>query len=104
MELTEVDLNEVLLVEIFGVWERRGENDLTVRAIHNFRKNGVNDYAWMPQKVRYDSFQHALDILQLLAGASAEGKVHGSLHMGKAYFRSAFKTLPRSQHRPRWDM
>ena len=57
MELHKVNLNEVLLVEAFGILEQHGNSSQpSVRGIHNFRSNLVNDCAFMPQKLGYDGF------------------------------------------------
>ena len=54
IDLDGVDLQDVLLVECFGVWERHGESAAwKARDIHNFRRNGVNDCAWLPEKLAY---------------------------------------------------
>ena len=99
VDLWEIDLREVLLVEAFGVQEKRGSaQESSVRGIHNFRKNQVNDYAWMPQKLRYDTFQHVMDLLSSLSSRMLENNVATGLHMGKADFQSAFKALPRAQN------
>ena len=55
-------------------------------------RKSVNDYAWLPSKLQYDDFdqlQHAARIIKL--------DWDKELHLGKADFKSAFKTLPPSE-------
>ena len=56
----------------------------------------MNDYAWLPSKMRYNDFSE-------LRAASTVLKSHwpGGLQLGKSDFKSAFKTLPPSQEQ-RW--
>ena len=77
----------------FCIWEHRGNAEVdTLRVINNFRANEANDYAFMPEKLHYDGFVH----LQDSAKAYTEKTGH-RLRMGKADFKSAFKTLPASK-------
>ena len=91
VELEAVALDECLLVDTFGMWERHAGSDWKVRIISNFKSNMANECAWMPTKLRYDGFSEL---------GEAAGKLKefwdGDLCMGKADFKSAFKTLPRT--------
>ena len=90
-ELDQVNLDEILLVESFGIWEHRGVAGLRkARQLHNFSMNFVNDCAYMHQKCRYDTFAHALAALRHM---SAIVLSTCGLGMGKSDFKSAFKTL-----------
>ena len=89
IELEAFDVREGLLVDTFGVWERHAGSNWKVRVISNFRANQANDYAWIPLKLRYDGFDELLEALAVLRGRSAQ-----QLSLGKADFKSAFKTLP----------
>ena len=60
-----------------------------VRVINDFKANMVNMHAWLPSKMRYDSY----DSLQA-AAAELKRQWPDELCMGKADFKSAFKTLP----------
>ena len=96
-EVQDLDLSAALLVESFGIRKSRCNAGRTAREIHNFRKNRVNDCAWMPQTFRYDAHDHVLDSLQRLAETSREAGIELDARMGKADFRTAFKTLPSAQ-------
>ena len=54
--LEEIDLDRVLLVDTFGVWERHGDADWKVRLINNFRRNRVNEFSWVPAKLQYNGY------------------------------------------------
>ena len=93
MDIEQVPLSDILLVDTFGIWERHGDADAdTLRVINNFRANEANDYAYMPEKLHYDGFAHLLDAATLFT--TRTGK---RMRMGKADFKSAFKTLPASK-------
>ena len=97
-----LDMDEILLVEVFGVWEQHGEALMAkVREIYNFKANRVNDHAWMPNKIRYDHFAELLVSLQILYSVLVQAKPprksSPSLVVGKQDFKSAFKTLPASR-------
>ena len=95
MELHEVNLEDILLVEAFGILEQHGDaTQSTVRGIHNFRANLVNECAFMPQKLRYDGFDQMLSALKLIARVSHDAGIQCDIHAGKADFKSAYKTLP----------
>ncbi|CAK0857956.1 unnamed protein product, partial [Prorocentrum cordatum] len=101
--LDRVDLNNVLLVDTFGIWGQHGDAaSPKVRSIRNSRTNGVNEYAFMPQKLRHDDLHQMVAALRLLS----EGHGDAAPAMGKADFKSAFKTLPPdSQHEwPCWAL
>ena len=98
VDVRELDLDSILLVDSFGIWECHGENGCwKTRTIRDFLANFVNDYAWLPQRMKYDgydSLQHALTtIKQRLENV---GKSLVEVSVGKADFKSAFKTLPPS--------
>ena len=51
LELHEVNLQEILLVEAFGIQEQHGNStQASIRGIHNFRANFVNECALLVQK------------------------------------------------------
>ena len=94
-ELSTINLEEQLLVDSFGVWERHANEAWKVRVINNFRANHVNDYAWIPSKIKYNSFAEILEAARILKSGHK-----GGLLLGKADFKSAFKTLPtHEEHR-----
>ena len=67
VELTQVDLSSVLLVDMFGIWELHGNaTERTVRAIHNFKANFVNEHAWLPHRLKYDHFAQLDAALRVL--------------------------------------
>ena len=95
LELDDVDLDDVLLAEVFGILEQHGNAaKVSVRGIHNFRANFVNECAVMPQKLRYDGFDQMLGALGLMAKTLREAGIPLDIHMGKADLKSAVKTLP----------
>ena len=54
-ELDTVDLEQILLVESFGIWEQHAGSLRKVRIINNFRSIKVNSFAWLPAKMKYDA-------------------------------------------------
>ena len=94
--LSSLDLQDNLLVGTFGIYERRAGQNWKVSLINNFRSNTVNNVAWLPSAMTYDSF----DELQRAARVLKERWI-GDLHLGKADFKSAFKTLPPAREQ-RW--
>ena len=67
LEVSGIDLQSNLLVDAFGIYERHAGQDWKIRLINNFKRNSVNNYAWMPSKLKYDNFdqlQHAAEALK----------------------------------------
>ena len=95
-DISTINLDEQLLVDSFGVWERHANETWKVRVINNFKANHVNDFAWIPSKIQYNNFEEILQAASILKEGQQEG-----LMLGKADFRSAFKTLP-TQEDQRW--
>lgn len=96
-ELADIELDSVLLVEVFGVWEQHGAaQSAQVRGIHNFRSNGVNECAWMPEKLVYDGFDHMKSALGVATSSIVGHGLEPDAAMGKSDFKSAFKTIPAS--------
>ena len=62
------------------------------KQISHFRRNGVNHCSWLPEKLHYESFGHMLGALQIVASYGAKPG------MGKADFKSAFKTWFKSSN------
>jgi len=90
MELDSFPSDRALLVDTFGLYECHGEaTEHTVRVINNFKDNLVNSYAFMPEKLKYDSFPQLKE-----ASTHLRARTDRPLRMGKADFKSAFKTLP----------
>lgn len=89
LKVSEIDLHNNLLVDTFGIYERHAGQDWKVRLINNFKRNTVNQYAWLPSKLSYDNFDQLLHAARTIK----EGWKH-DLEIGKADFKSAFKTLP----------
>ena len=89
IKVEQVDLESNLLVDTFGIYEKHAGSDWKVRVINNFRSNTVNQYAWMPSKMRYDGFGDVHHASRILKETWPQG-----LTLGKADFKSAFKTLP----------
>ena len=94
--VSELNLHENLLVDTFGIYEQHAGQCWKVRLINNFRRNTVNQHAWLPSKMAYNNF----DELQQAARELKAGW-KGSLELGKADFKSAFKTLPPAKEH-RW--
>lgn len=93
IEVDRIDLGKVLLVDTFGVWEKHGEAmDWKLRLINDFKSNKVNSFTVIQEKVRYDGFEHLQDSAELFHRLSG-----CRLVMGKADFKSAFKTLPTAE-------
>ena len=90
-EISSVDLETQLLVDSFGVWEKHANEAWKVRVINNYKANHVNDFAWFPCRIRYNSFAELMEAAQVMKQGHTDG-----LLLGKADFRSAFKTLPTS--------
>ena len=90
-ELDAVNLEEILLVDSFGVWERHSNSDWKVRVLNNFRANSVNDFAWLPAKMKYDVFSELMQAARVL-----KQRTRGDLLLGKSDFKSAYKTLTAS--------
>ena len=75
VDLSSVDLSDVLLVDVFGIWEQHGQaTEPKVRDIHNFRSNLVNEYAWMPHRIKHDHFGQLVGALQVLYGALGQNQ------------------------------
>ena len=90
IELEEFEMDKGLLVDTFGIYECHGEAlDSKVRVINNFKGNFANYFAWMPSKLRYNGFSELREAAGIIKQDWAE-----ELIMGKADFKSAFKTLP----------
>ena len=90
-ELDTVDLEQVLLVDSFGVWEKHASSNWKVRVINNFRSNKVNSFAWLPSKIEYDKFTELMEATRVF-----KRYTDGKLTLGKSDFKSAFKTLSAS--------
>ena len=88
-DLDKVDLDACLLVDSFGVWEHHAGGERKVRVINNFTSDHVNAHAWMPSKMRYKSYDSLKEASSVLKASWPD-----VLHMGKADFKSVFKTLP----------
>ena len=87
LALQDVRLDEILLVERFGVSETRGGRT-KVRVIDNFKKNEVNTFASMHEKVWNDTHDHLTHaVLSLLQHGCTD------VLIGKDDFVSAFKTV-----------
>ena len=101
VDLDSVSLDDKLLVDTFGIWERRGGGDWKIRIINNFRSNLVNDFAWIPSKLQYSGYGDLKD-----AAASLKQHWTENICLGKADFKSAYKTLPpsRSQEWLCWSL
>ena len=84
-QLEEVDLDRILLVDTFGVWERHGSSDWKVRLINNFRRNRVNEFSWVPAKLQYNGYSDLRE-----AAAIFRAHSRAELELGKADFKSAF--------------
>ena len=57
VDLESFDLEEGLLVDTFGIWERHGDaSEDTLRLINDFRANQANEFAYMPERLSYDGF------------------------------------------------
>ena len=61
-DIDSINLDEHLLVDSFGVWERHANEKWKVRVINNFKANHVNDFAWVPSKIHYNSFAEVLPV------------------------------------------
>ena len=91
-DLQDAALDDCLLVDTFGIWERHGEaGNWKLRVINNFKANLVNEFAWMPEKLSYNGFDELLEAAIVMKEITTQ-----NLAMGKADFKSAFKTLPPS--------
>jgi len=89
-EIGDTPLDKFLLVDTFGVWEMHGESkEWKIRVINDFRANSVNDFAWMPEKLSYNGFHELVEAASLIHELTHVGSL-----LGKADFKSAFKTLP----------
>ena len=88
-DLDSIDFDSCLLVDSFGVWERRAGGVRKIRVISNYRSNEVNAHAWVPSKMRYNSYDALKEASSILKDST-----DGMLQMGKADCKSAFKTLP----------
>ena len=97
VELESISLEDCLLVDTFGVWERHAGSDWKVRVINNFKSNAANDYAWMPSKLRYNGFSDLKEAAEKL-----KENWGGALEMGKSDFRSG--RLQNSPTEPRAAM
>ena len=92
----EANLSDILLVERFGVEEWRS-GVLKVRIIDNFRKNGVNSYASLWERIWNDTQDDLTEAVRLLQGT---GSVPRRVLLGKDDFVGAFKTVcPAPEHR-----
>ena len=90
-KLEELDLDQILLVDTFGVRERHGGSDWKARLINNFKRNRVNEFSWVPAKLQYNGYSDLREAATIFREYSAV-----ALELGKADFKSAFKTLPPS--------
>ena len=82
-----LDLQEILLVDSLGIWEQHGAAAVPkARTIRHFRRNRANDYAWMPQRLRHDSFPHLLAAVQLMTEFSSAVRPRPGVLLGKADF------------------
>ena len=61
VDVDQVCLDDQLLVDTFGIWERHSGGEWKIRVINNFRANLVNDHAWMPSKLRYSGYGELRD-------------------------------------------
>ena len=93
IDLEEFAMDAALLVDTFGVYERRGSStEPSLRVINNFKANQSNEFAYMTEKLQYDSFGQLKSAMRRLKRIS-----NSKLQLGKADFKSAFKTLPPSK-------
>ena len=91
----EADLTEILLVERFGVEEWRSGAP-KVRIIDNFRKNGVNAYASLWERIWNDTQDDLTEAVKLLQGT---GHLPRRVLLGKDDFVGAYKTVcPALEH------
>ena len=89
LELSDIDLDNVLLVDSFPVREQHANAPPKVRVINNYRQNRVNSYAWIPSRLRYNGFSELVHASRIL-----KAEWESELEVGKADFQSAFKTVP----------
>ena len=96
VNVSELDLDSVLLVDSFGIWECHGEKgEWKVRTIRDFHANFVNDYAWLPQRMKYVNYDNLQSALSATRRRLVNAKQYSTpISIGKADFKSAFKTLP----------
>ena len=57
-----------------------------IRVINNYKSNKVNEYAWIPSKIRYDNLSELMEAARTIKQYS-----DGKLTLGKADFKSASK-------------
>ena len=84
-------MEQILLVDSFGVWEKHAGGSLKVRVINNFRSNKVNSFAWLPSNIKYDKLTELMEAMRVLKQYG-----RGKPSLGKSDFKSAFKTLSAS--------
>ena len=75
----ELDLEKNLLVDTFGIHEKHSGCDWKVRFINDFRKNTVNQFAWLPSKLRYDGFGQLSHAASILKETWTEGLTLGTI-------------------------
>ena len=98
-----MDLDNILLVERFGVEQLDSEGNLKIRPIDNYRSNGANDQTVAWESVsndREDTITEA--ILRLKQSLQIAGEDDEVL-IGLEDYVGAYRTLPPSQHQ-RWLM
>ena len=97
IEIEQFPMGEALLVDTFGVYEQHGiATEETLRVINNFKANEANGYAYMTEKLHYDGFPELKEAAARMSKKQKAG-IDECLRMGKADFKSAFKTLPPSK-------
>ena len=97
MDISDFPMHDGLLVDTFGIWERHGSSTQdSLRIIHNFKANQANEFAYMPEKLSYNGFGELKQTC-----AEFRSRCVRKLRMGKADFKSAFKTLAPAESQ-RW--
>ena len=89
VEIDALDLSQVLLVDTFPIQEQHAGMAPKIRVINNFKSNSVNEFAWTQNRLRYNTFEELKQASMVLKEGWED-----ELMMGKADFKSAFKTLP----------
>ena len=83
IDLEDFPLQEALLVDTFGIWERHGAADKdTLRIINDFKANQANEFAYMPEKLAYNGFGEAKETC-----TQYRKRCDRQLRMGKADFK-----------------
>lgn len=91
--VSSLDLHDVLFVERFGAEEQR-TGAWEVRTTDNFKKNMVNEYSSLWERIWNDSHDDLSVAVKRLQGNGPQAR---SVRIGKEYFISAFKTVCPSQ-------